>query len=79
METNIYNYNTLATMGGMIGQTNSFNYKNKIDENKFYYELEQHEKKFNSYDKFEFNKKIYALDKYIQSEILKIYKCEKKI
>ncbi len=47
-----------------------------IDENKFYYELEQFEKDTNeNFDEINFNEKITILDKYIQNDIIKI--CQK--
>jgi len=46
---------------------------NKINENKFYYELEQDEKSNKLFDENNFKKKILLLDKYIQNDIFSIY------
>ncbi len=75
----INNENQFLIGSGMIGSAhhhlNEYNLI-VIDENKFYYELEQFEKDANvNFDEISFNEKITILDKYIQNDILKI--CQK--
>lgn len=69
-----YDCDRLMIAGGMIGSITNFKNYTKINEDEFYYELKQYEKKNDSYNKIEFQEKIFILDKYIQNDILKIYK-----
>lgn len=53
----------------LIGNATKLKNCSKIDENEFYYKLEQSKKNNNHCDEM-----INILDKYFQSDILKIYK-----